>query len=186
MAIIHGCLAQAFFALMVSLALFTSRGWRQEPEPIRGADAGPVKRLSLLTTGLLFLQIVFGAILTHSGHLLNTHLLAAGLVIIHVSVLAARIVRRHPHSAALARPAMVLFGLTLLQLLLGLGSYVGRYTSLDFPRATLAGLAIPVAHRLTGALMLATCLVLTLRAHRSAVSSATLAGRAIAPEGVAA
>jgi cytochrome c oxidase assembly protein subunit 15 len=185
-AIIHGCLAQAFFALMVSLALFTSRGWWQEPEPIRGADAGPVKRLSILTTGLLFLQVVLGAIVTHSGLLLNAHLLVAGLVIIHVSLLAARIMRRHPHAVALARPVIVLFSLTLLQVLLGLGSYVGRFTALELPNAALTGLAVPVAHRLTGALMLATCLVLTLRVHRWTASTTTLVGRATAPERVAA
>jgi cytochrome c oxidase assembly protein subunit 15 len=185
-AIVHGCLAQAFFALTVGLALFTSRGWLREPEPIGGVDVGPVKRLALVTTGLLFVQIVFGAILTHSGRLLMTHLLAAGLVTVHVTVMAGRILRHDPYRVGLARPAIALFALTLLQLLLGLGSYVGRYTALDFPRATLVGLAIPVAHRLTGALMLATCLILTLRAHRWSVSSATLAGREIAPEGMAA
>jgi cytochrome c oxidase assembly protein subunit 15 len=183
-AIIHGCLAQAFFALTVSLALFTSREWKQEPEQIPGAEASRLKRLSLLTTGLIALQIIVGAILTHAGLLLNGHLLLAILVTIHVTVLGARVFRRLPDQGKLVRPAVVLCSLLLLQLLLGLGSYVGRFTSLELPHAALTGLALPITHRITGSVMLATCLVLTLRAHRHAAPVARVAGRVIAPEGV--
>jgi len=183
-AIIHGCLAQAFFALTVSVALFTSQGWKQEPEQIPGAEAGRLRRLSLLTTGLIALQIIVGAILTHAGLLLNAHLLLAILVTIHVSLLAARILRRDRDEGTLVRPVIVLCSLLFLQLLLGLGSYVGRFTSLELPHAALTGLALPVIHRIAGALTLATCLVLTLRAHRGAASVTRVVGRVIAPEGV--
>jgi len=183
-AIIHGCLAQAFFALTVSVALFTSREWKQEPEQVPGAETGPLKRLSLVTTGLIALQIIVGAILTHTGLLLNAHLLFAALVTIHVSMLASRIVRRDRDEGKLVRPVIVLCSLLFLQLLLGLGSYVGRFTSLGLPHAPLTGLALPVTHRLTGALMLATCLVLTLRAHRRAAPVTRVVGRMVAPEGV--
>jgi len=183
-AIIHGCLAQAFFALTVSLALFTSPGWTQESEQIPVAEAGPLKRLSLLTTGLIALQIIVGAILTHAGLLLNAHLLFAFLVTIHVSLLGARVFRRLPDQGKLVRPVVVLGSLLVLQLLLGLGLYMGRFTSLELPHAVLTGLALPITHRITGAVMLATCLVLTLRAHRHAASVARVVGRVIAPEGV--
>ena len=183
-AIIHGCLAQAFFALTVSVALFTSREWKQEPEQISGAEAGRLRRLSLVTTGLIALQIIAGAILTHAGLLLNAHLLFAALVTIHVSMLAARILRRDRDEGKLVRPVIVLCSLLFLQLFLGLGSYVGRFTSLGLPNAALTGLALPVTHRLTGALMLATCVVLTLRAHRPAAPVTRVVGRMVVPEGV--
>jgi len=183
-AIIHGCLAQAFFALTVSVALFTSQGWKQEPEQIPGAEARRLRRLSLLTTGLIALQIIVGAILTHAGLLLNAHLLFAVLVTIHVSMLAARILRHDRDKGTLVPPVIVLCSLLFFQLFLGLGLYVGRFTSLGLPNAALTGLALPVTHRLTGALMLATCLVLTLRAHRRAASVTRVVGRVIAPEGV--
>ena len=183
-AIIHGCLAQAFFALTVSLALFTSQGWKQEPEQIPAAEAGRLRRLCLITTGLIVLQIIVGAILTHAGLFLNAHLLFAVLVTIHVSMLASRILRRHRDEGKLVRPVIVLCSLLFLQLLLGLGSYVGRFTSLGLSTPALTRLALPVTHRLTGAVMLATCLVLTLRAHRRAGSVTRVVGRMIAPEGV--
>ena len=183
-AIIHGCLAQAFFALTVSVALFTSQGWKQEPKQIPGVEAGRLRRLSLLTTGLIALQIIVGAILTHAGLLLNAHLLFAVLVTIHVSMLAARILRHDRDKGTLVPPVIVLCSLLFFQLFLGLGLYVGRFTSLGLPNAALTGLALPVTHRLTGALMLATCLVLTLRAHRRVASVTRVVGRVVAPEGV--
>ena len=183
-AIIHGCLAQAFFALTVSVALFTSQGWKQDSEQIPAAEAGRLRPLSLLTTGLIALQIIAGAILVHTGLLLNLHLLLAVLVTIHVSMLGARVFRRLPDEGRLVRPVIVLCSLLLLQLLLGLGLYVGRFTSFQLPDGALTGLALPITHRIAGAGMLATCLVLTLRAHRRAPSVTRVVGRMVASEGV--
>ncbi len=166
LAILHGCLAQAFFALTVTLALLTSREWNQKPKKIAIPDAGALKRLCLLITGFVYVQIIFGAMLTHSGSLLQAHLLFAALISIHVSLLAVRILRYHSDQSKLVRPVTILLGLLGAQILLGVGSYVARFTSLVIPHAPLIGLALPTTHRVTGALMLATCIVLTLRAYR--------------------
>lgn len=50
---IHGSLAHAFFALTVSLALFTSGEWNRTPTRLAPQDAAHLGRLCLLTTGLL-------------------------------------------------------------------------------------------------------------------------------------
>lgn len=161
LAIIHACFAQAFFALAVSLVLFTSREWQEEPQPIPAADAGRLQRLSVLTTGLIYLQLIFGAVLRHTGARFDAHLLFAALVAIHVLLLAARIRTKHADQPKLVRPVTVLRGLLTLQLVLGVGSYLGQLTALG-----LARIALTTAHVVTGALMLAACLMLTLRAYR--------------------
>ncbi len=184
LAIIHGCLGQAFFALTVGLALFTAREWRQAPPKIVAGDAGRLRRLCILTTGFVSLQIVFGAILTHTGMAFNAHLLVAALVTIHVFLLASRIRKCHSDQPGLVGPATLLGALVVLQLLLGLGSYVGRFTSIEFPYASLTGLALPVAHRVTGALMLAISVVLTLRAYRLVASATPTVSRLVAARGV--
>lgn len=184
LAIIHGCLAQAFFALTVTIAIFTSQGWSQRPQTILVADAAPLKRLCLLTTGLVYLQIIFGAMLTHIGSLLSAHLLFAALVTIHVSLLAVRIMRDHSNQPRLMRPVVVLFGLLVVQLLLGAGSYVARFTSLEIPHGPLTGLAFPVTHRITGALILAACIVLTLRSYRLLASPEGVVSRGFTVEQV--
>lgn len=161
-AIVHGSLAQAFFGLAVCLTLVTSPSWAAAPA--RAADALLLRRLSLLTTGVAYLQIVFGAFLTHFGARLDGHLAGAAALAVLVPVLSVRVLRAPGDRPALVRPARVLLGLLLLQLLLGVGAYAGRFTDLVLP--PYVGLAFAVIHRLTGGLLLAASLVLTLRCHR--------------------
>jgi cytochrome c oxidase assembly protein subunit 15 len=184
LAVIHGCLAQAFLALTVTLALLTSSEWNQEPQKIMAADSGALKRLCLLTTVFVYMQIVFGAMLTHMGGLLNAHLLFAALVAIHVFLLARRIMKHHPDQRGLMRPSTILLGLLVVQLVLGIGSYAARFTSLMAPYAPVLGLALPTTHRLTGALMLAACTVLTLRAYRLLVPQEGMTSRGFIVEQV--
>ena len=166
LAIIHGVLAQAFFALTAALTLFTSQEWRREPSPLEGSAVLPLLRLCGLTTGGISLQLVFGALLTHVGARLDAHLGLAGLLAILIPGLTTRILTRHADRPGLVRPASVLCGLLILQLLLGLGAYMNRFTSIPLPFHEVLGLALPVSHRLTGGLLLVTSLVLTLRVYR--------------------
>lgn len=177
LAFIHGLLAQAFFAIIVSLVVLTSTEWRHRTLQIMVADAGTVNRLCLLTTGVVYLQILFGGMLTHVGDWIWAHLLCAAFVMIHVWCLATHILRRYSDQVQLTRPITLLVGLFGLQLLLGFGSYVNRFTSLDIPYAAFTRLALPTTHRIIGALMLAVCIVLTLRACRILTSRQTVVGR---------
>lgn len=163
-AIVHGALAQAFFGLTVGLALLTSRGWAAPPA--QSADAVLLRRLALGTMGVVYLQIVFGAFLTHFGMRLDGHLAGAAALAVLVPVLARRVRRGAGGQPALVRPGRALVGLLFLQFFLGLGAYAGRFTDVALPLAPYAGLAFPVAHRLTGGLLFAVSLVLALRAYR--------------------
>jgi len=160
LAVIHACLAQAFFALAVSLALFTSREWSGKSSPVEAPDAGRLQRLCLITTGLIYVQAVFGAVLRHTGNLLEVHLLFAALVVLHVILLGARVFKFHPGRRALLRPIFLLTGLMFAQLGLGLGAYVGKFIMTS--PATLT-VIVRTSHVVVGALMLAASLVLTLR-----------------------
>jgi cytochrome c oxidase assembly protein subunit 15 len=163
LAILHGALAQAFFGLTVALGLFTSREWvegDQEPAP-----TASLRRLALTTTVGLYLQIVFGALLTHRGHL-DAHLAGALVLLLLIPALGVQVIRRHPDSPSLVGAAIGLQVLFMVQLLLGGGAYVVRFTSLPIPLASLVALALPVAHRLTGALLLGVSLVITLKLYR--------------------
>ncbi len=166
LAIIHGALAQAFFALTVALVLFTSQEWRSQPWLLDTSAVLPLLRLCGLTTGGIYLQLILGALLTHAGIRLDAHLGLAGLLAILIPALAARILTCHADRPGLVRPALVLCGLLILQLLLGVGAYVNRFTSIPIPLHGILGLALPVGHRLTGGLLLVTSLVLTLRVSR--------------------
>ena len=163
LAIIHAGLAQAFFALAVSLALFTSEEWRETAEKEAVRDAARLKRLCLITTGLIYLQGFFGAVLRHTGALLEMHLIFAVLVALHVILIGARIWRRHLERIEFFTPTALLCGLLFLQLALGWWSYLGRYTIVLPPSWAVI---LRTSHVVVGALMLASSVVLTLRSHR--------------------
>jgi len=169
LAIIHACLAQAFFAFTVSLALFTSADWLG-PAPRASADGGTLRRLATVTTVLIYLQIVFGAVLRHTGEWLGAHLLIAALVAIHVILLLLRMTRARSEPVSLTRPAFLLSALLLLQLMIGALSYFGKFTTmLGWP--TVAIVLLTTTHLLLGALVLATSLWITLKTHRLCASA---------------
>jgi heme a synthase len=164
LAIVHASLAQAFFALTVSLALFTSPEWREIAEP-PVADYGRLRRLAAVTTGLIYLQVLFGAVLRHTGLRLDAHLLFAALVTLHVVLLTARIFKDHSDQRRLTRPALLLSAMLLLQLFLGTVSYLAKFTTiLRIPID--ATVFLTTTHLAVGALMLVTSLVVTLRCYR--------------------
>jgi len=166
LAIVHGVLAQTFFALMVSLVLFTSREWSEGPQMIHVPQAHRLRRLCLLTTGLIYLQGIVGAVLRYTGAFLEVHLLLAFLVAVHVVLLTVRILRYKLEQPGIAGPAALLGGLLALQLALGLGSYLGRYVAPGLALSSVAVVSITTSHVVTGALMLVTSLALTLRSYR--------------------
>jgi heme A synthase len=165
---VHGCLAQAFFALVVTIAFLTSRSART---PAGGID--PTSRmLALAAASLVYLQIVLGALLTHAGWI-ELHIAGALAVFALVPVVTARLGRSGDRVAMpLARWLLVLLG---LQLLLGVGSYLCRFSSLWIPGEQLTMLVLPVAHRLVGALILAATTVLAVRAAHARGPAAHLA-----------
>jgi heme a synthase len=181
LAIVHASLAQAFFALAVSLALFTSAEWREKMSDRPLADSNRLLRLAAVTTGLIYLQVFFGAVLRHTGLRLDAHLLFAALVMLHVLLLVIRIMSSHSDNSRLTRPAVFLTAVLVVQLFLGTVSYLAKFTTL---------LRIPVdatvvfttTHLAIGALMLVTSLVLTLRCYRLPTVSKPARGQEVLAE----
>jgi hypothetical protein len=130
---------------------------------VEAPDAGRLQRLCLITTGLIYVQAVFGAVLRHTGEMLEFHLIFATLVSLHVILLGARVFKRHAGRRALLRPVIFLSGLLFAQLALGLGAYVGKFV-MTLPAALTV--AVATSHVVVGALMLAASLVLTLRSFK--------------------
>ncbi|HEX9454840.1 MAG TPA: COX15/CtaA family protein [Candidatus Binatia bacterium] len=171
LAIIHACAAQAFFALAVSLALFSSAEWRAPASEKPIADGGRLRRLATITTVLIYLQIAFGAVLRHTGERIDAHLLFAALVALHVVLLLIRTTRLHADRAKLLRPAYFLTGLLVLQLVLGSASYFGKFTVMLRWSYEIIVMTT-TTHLIVGALMLVTSLIFTLRAYRLSAPAA--------------
>src|SRR5919108_6548994 len=181
LAIVHAALAQAFFALTVSLAIFTSPKWTEELNRKPLADGVRLRRLCAITTAMIYLQAIFGAVLRHTGERVDAHLFFAALVTLHVAFILARVMRTHRDHPTLTRAARVLGTLLLLQLTLGAGSYFGKFTStLGLSGGTLV--VITTTHLVAGALMLATSQFLTLRTYRLPTTPQAPAGQPVLTE----
>lgn len=61
--IFHGMLAQGFFVLMTTIALFTTRWWRDAAT--RLADVRSLRGTFLVVTALIFVQLALGATMRH-------------------------------------------------------------------------------------------------------------------------
>lgn len=168
LAAFHGVFAQAFFALTVALWVFTSRRWFTATT-IRHEEAGRVRTLAAVLTGLIYTQMIFGALLRHLGLGFIPHLgLAGGLVL--VALWLTLLIAIHPefHKALLA-PACGLVLVMICQVFLGFGAMI--LTGLTAPgmgaNPTTSEALVATAHLATGSLLLAVSVVLAIRAFRS-------------------
>ncbi len=178
LAVVHAALAQAFFALTVSVAFFTSDEGREGPPQALLPGAVPLSRLALLTMGCIYLQSMIGAVLRHTGGGLGAHLIFALVVATVIMYLTGRILRDHRDLPRLVLPGMLLGGLLIVQLLLGLASMWSRFV---IPAGAVPArfiVTLTTLHVAAGALMLATCLVLSLRVYRLLPSRVPVIGRA--------
>lgn len=164
LAIIHACVAQLYFGLMVSLAVFTSKSWLADSTTRIEPDHG-TGRIALLTVGLIYVQIIFGAILRHTGNRLDAHLLVAFLVAVHVFLLAAKILRDPASGESVRKPANAIWVLLIVQLALGTGSYLVKYTVIGDAVTPGTIIALTAAHVVVGALLFATSIALAIRVH---------------------
>ncbi len=175
----HAGLAQLFFCLTVAIALFTSAGWRR---PAVGSGLDPTRQVREWATVLtlaIYAQILIGATMRHLGAGLAipdfplafgrllppawplpvaihfAHRAGAVIVIALVIAVARVIWSRHAERRELTRPALALLFAVAAQATLG-----------ALVVLTLKQPLINTLHVATGAVVLGTSLVLTLRTYR--------------------
>jgi heme a synthase len=181
--IAHASLAQIVFCLTTTIALVTSRGWRQGYQP-RTTNHQPadttLERIAIVTTIAIYIQIVIGATMRHTGaglaipdfplafgHIIPTHWdpkiaihfahrAGAAVVALLIAATSGHVLYHHWRSRELRRPAILLLMLVALQITLGALTVLSQKQFM-----------INSLHVVNGALVLVTSLVLTLRAHYS-------------------
>lgn len=173
----HACLAQVFFCLTVAIAVCTSPHWWASRQVAVETAAPSLRVLTRLTVGFIFVQLILGALMRHTGaglaipdfplafgrvippfesqgvaiHFL--HRMGALVVAIVISWTVARVLSRFRTEAQLRRPALALFALLMLQLTLG-----------ALTIWTQRAVTPMTAHVAIGAAVLATSVMLALRA----------------------
>jgi heme A synthase len=185
LALIHGIFAQVVFSLSVAMALFTAPRLNTFTG-VAPKDASRALRQSLHLTALAFLQIVFGALLRHTLSPLSQrlHLLGAFFVVVMI-VWLARTVFTNPDLRRLLRwPVLILVGLVTIQVMLGVETFLYRFTAATVPDAvplTISQAAMRTVHVLVGSWILAasvSCAVLAYLDRRPTGVDLPLARRA--------
>ena len=190
----HAGLAQIFFCMMIAITVFSSTRWIAERAAID--DAG-LRRIAIATVATIYIQILLGATMRHTeaglaipdfplsfGHISPpqwteqiaihfAHRAGAVAATIMVGWLVTHVLRHHADNAWLARPAALLGMLLVAQVTLG-----------AFVVWTARDIYVNSLHVMTGALVLATALVIMLRAHRARFAGAHEAVEAQASKGV--
>lgn len=165
--VLHACLAQTFFCLLAVLTLATSKEWLTTPR-VEAPVANSLFRLLCATTVFIYLQLIAGAILRHSGNglAMRFHLVLGVLVVLHVVLLIMKIAREDRVRPLLWDHALLIGLLTINQVFLGFASFIftRRLEPSDIPRT--GEVLFTAAHHTTGATILALALLLTLRARR--------------------
>lgn len=183
--IAHASLAQIVFCLTTTIALVTSSGWKTSYGQLSTPNFQlprdlTLERMAVITTVVIYVQIVIGATMRHTGaglaipdfplafgHLWPpqwdskiaihfAHRVGAATVALLVVATAGHVLFHHWRRAEWRRPAMLLGALVVLQITLG------ALTVLSQKQFVVNSL-----HVVNGALVLVTSLVLTLRVHRS-------------------
>jgi len=171
----HATLAQLFFLITVSLAVFTSRSWMAPASSVTEDGEGvSLRALCIVALAVILTQLVLGATLRHSATwdeelptgLLLAHVGGAIVVTLVLGATVATVMLRHRTEKYLSRPALTAAALLFIQLLLGLAAYITRTASPFDPQPLNPMVAVTVAHVACGALVFATTIVLTLRVFR--------------------
>ena len=176
---LHACLAQTFFCTVIALAVFTSPGWKRGLPVVKSqAESISLHTLCAATTAAVFTQLILGALMRHTnaglaipdfplalGHIIPpfssnkviihfAHRVGAVIVTAMIVWTFARISRSYSDHRLLFRPALAMMVLVAIQLMLGA---ITVWTAKAVTPTTV--------HVLTGALVLGTSFLLTLRAY---------------------
>jgi cytochrome c oxidase assembly protein subunit 15 len=176
LAFVHGLFAQVVFAVLVSVAVMTSRVWATGPG---GGQRAGLRRLALLLIAVVYVQVAFGGFIRHFGptdferrYLLlgqRLHVLTAFAVVV-VAVWAFLAVReRFGTDRALRRVTGLLGALVAVQVLLGVETWIVRFAGGEpggAPAPTFGADLIRSLHVLVGILLFTTSVVFTLLVYR--------------------
>jgi cytochrome c oxidase assembly protein subunit 15 len=166
----HAAVAQTFFCIAVTIAVFTGRRWVEEVPRIESDTRRPsLATLTWLSILVLYVQLILGAMFRHHGMSWWPHVANAAVVAFVLTWTAVRALSQYSKIEAVRRPAIVLVSLLIAQLCLGFAAFVTRVAwGRDAVQPELPMVVSTVAHVAVGALLLATAVILAIQVWRYA------------------
>lgn len=164
----HATLGQLVFCIVVAMALFTSRAWLQDYEPLTEHGLWPgTSTLTIVAAACVAVQLILGAAFRHYGMKLLPHLIGACVVTAVICWTVVRVLTRYGSVDRLRKPAQLLLALLMIQLGLGFCAYLTRLRwGHDAVQPWQIMVVSTVSHVAWGALVLAASVVLAIQAGR--------------------
>jgi cytochrome c oxidase assembly protein subunit 15 len=171
----HATVAQTFFCIAVSIALFTGRKWVEERPQVEFDSRHPtLSTLTLLSIFVLYVQLILGGMFRHHGMSWWPHVANAVIVSFVLAWTAIRAISTYSRIEAVRRPAIAMLSLLIVQLGLGFAAFVTRVAwGRSAAQPELPMVASTVAHVAVGALLLATTVVLAIQVWRHVPAAQT-------------
>jgi cytochrome c oxidase assembly protein subunit 15 len=164
--VMHACLAEIMFAILVSIALFTSRWWTEDHPQYQDNGSPSVHFVVKLAALVIFLQVLFGAGFRHRYISLRFHVIGAPIVLAVIIWTASVLRRRFPEVKEIVRARILLHAIVGLQILLGILALWSRITTADAPQPMPFMVASTVIHTVVGAALFATSIATVLVCYR--------------------
>jgi len=177
LAMIHACVAQLFFAVLVAMTLFVTDTWRGRSGVLPTGSASQwLRGWSYAAAVGIYLQIVLGALLRHPGAGMSggyTALHVTGAFVVVGVVLGVFVLAEKHFDAlpAIRRTAWVLTGTMGLQFVLGLASLLLTLYEPAGQGGVWAYVGLTVGHLVVGALLFGASIVMALLASRTRASA---------------
>lgn len=151
--IAHGAMAQTFFCLTVALAVWTSPAWHRGSGSSDSPSRIPLPHIALLLFISLYIQLVLGAVVRHTGHAIGVHVVNAGLLLFWVGWIFHRLAGDSATDPALWRIALGLGTVYFLQASLGVVTLLSLTVS-EWSLHPAAAVFWTTAHVMVGAALL--------------------------------
>ena len=165
--VMHACVAEIMFAILVVIAVCTSR-WYAESLP-QYVDHGSPSIHSIVTLNalLIFLQVMLGAGFRHGYMSWTPHVYVGAPIVLAVVIWTAyALKRRFPEVKALGRMRTLLHVIVGVQILLGLVALWARFNAVDDPQPLPPVVISTVVHTVVGAILFATSIATVVVCYR--------------------
>lgn len=154
--VMHACTAEIMFAILVCIAVCTSRWYTQSLPQYPDHGSPSIHAIVTLNASIVFLQVLAGAGFRHKYLSLKPHVYGAPIVLLMVVYTALMLRRRFPEVPAMARARKLLHSIVGLQILLGLVALWARINSAEDPQPLPPVVISTVVHTVVGAILFAT------------------------------
>jgi cytochrome c oxidase assembly protein subunit 15 len=184
----HAMVGQTFFCIAVTIALFSGQRWIEEHPRVAFDTLRPsLISLTQLSVLALYVQLFLGGMFRHHGMSWWPHVVNAGAVAVILTWTAVRALSQYSEIQEVRRPAILMLSLMVAQLCLGFAAFMTRVMwGRDAAQPETSMVISTVAHTVTGALLLATAVVLAIQVWRHVPAALSEAAPRLPSETVAA